>query len=323
VLPPCEKDVTLPSGSVVVVVPPRSGSLRDTPPEALTLGNSVRALLDKRFARLAEPGHRLGHVEVRRLRPLHEAGEHRIVEPGPPLAQILAGPSGPRGPTRHRARRARRRRADDSPGPPRRRRAAARAPGSRRAGVWPWPSRWFRRRFSSSRIIVAIVSHRRDYVRHWSGTVTEFAACASGVALGDREAPHQRGARSDERQSVYPVPAEWRARLPESTRRVMKSSMVARLADPGSFLARDRAKRLDWIKRPELAGDWSFDEAGFPHQLVRRRQAQRRRQLHRPAPRQARQRRSRSSGSPTNRARRRAASPIASSMPKSAASQTC
>ncbi|PMZ84734.1 acetyl-coenzyme A synthetase N-terminal domain-containing protein, partial [Pseudomonas sp. FW306-2-11AD] len=34
------------------------------------------------------------------------------------------------------------------------------------------------------------------------------------------------------------------------------------LADPGSFWL-DQAKRLDWIKRPEIAGDWSFDKADF------------------------------------------------------------
>jgi acetyl-CoA synthetase len=34
------------------------------------------------------------------------------------------------------------------------------------------------------------------------------------------------------------------------------------LADPGSFWL-DQAKRLDWIKRPEIAGDWSFDEKDF------------------------------------------------------------
>ncbi|MHA6719021.1 acetate--CoA ligase [Sphingomonas sp. RS6] len=34
------------------------------------------------------------------------------------------------------------------------------------------------------------------------------------------------------------------------------------LADPGSFWL-EQARRLDWIKRPELAGDWSFDEADF------------------------------------------------------------
>src|SRR3546814_5992418 len=34
------------------------------------------------------------------------------------------------------------------------------------------------------------------------------------------------------------------------------------LADPGSFWL-EQAKRLDWIKRPEIAGDWSFDEQDF------------------------------------------------------------
>src|SRR3546814_20715066 len=34
------------------------------------------------------------------------------------------------------------------------------------------------------------------------------------------------------------------------------------LADPGSFWL-EQAKRVDWIKRPEIAGDWSFDEQDF------------------------------------------------------------
>ncbi|MDB5712312.1 MAG: acs, partial [Sphingomonas bacterium] len=34
------------------------------------------------------------------------------------------------------------------------------------------------------------------------------------------------------------------------------------LADPGTFWL-EQARRLDWIKRPEIAGDWSFDKADF------------------------------------------------------------
>ncbi|WP_066663868.1 MULTISPECIES: acetate--CoA ligase [unclassified Sphingomonas] len=60
---------------------------------------------------------------------------------------------------------------------------------------------------------------------------------------------------------LYPVSMEWRRAA-----RVDKSAYEAlygrSLADPGSFWL-EQAKRLDWIKRPELAGDWSFDEANF------------------------------------------------------------
>ncbi|RZF66086.1 acetate--CoA ligase [Sphingomonas populi] len=62
-------------------------------------------------------------------------------------------------------------------------------------------------------------------------------------------------------QSLYPVPAEWakRARVDaEGYDKLYGRS----LADPGSFWL-EQARRLDWIKRPEIAGDWSFDEADF------------------------------------------------------------
>lgn len=61
--------------------------------------------------------------------------------------------------------------------------------------------------------------------------------------------------------SLYPVPDAWArgARIDaEGYARLHGRS----LADPGSFWL-EQAKRLDWIKRPELAGDWSFDEADF------------------------------------------------------------
>ena len=62
-------------------------------------------------------------------------------------------------------------------------------------------------------------------------------------------------------QSVYPVPSEWaaRARIDAAGYERMYGRS---LADPGSFWL-EQARRLDWIKRPEIAGDWSFDEADF------------------------------------------------------------
>jgi len=60
---------------------------------------------------------------------------------------------------------------------------------------------------------------------------------------------------------VYPVPAEWakRARIDAAGYEKLYGRS---LADPGSFWL-EQARRLDWIKRPEIAGDWSFDEKDF------------------------------------------------------------
>ncbi len=61
--------------------------------------------------------------------------------------------------------------------------------------------------------------------------------------------------------SLYPVPDAWardaRVNAEDYARLYGRS-----LADPGDFWL-EQARRLDWIKRPELAGDWSFDEADF------------------------------------------------------------
>ncbi len=62
-------------------------------------------------------------------------------------------------------------------------------------------------------------------------------------------------------ESLYPVPEAW------ANRARVDAAGYARLhgrslADPGSFWL-EQAKRLEWVKRPELAGDWSFDEADF------------------------------------------------------------
>jgi acetyl-CoA synthetase len=61
--------------------------------------------------------------------------------------------------------------------------------------------------------------------------------------------------------STYPVPVEWAAKARVDAKRYDQLYGLA-LADPGSFWL-DQAKRLDWIKRPEIAGDWSFDEKDF------------------------------------------------------------
>jgi acetyl-CoA synthetase len=61
--------------------------------------------------------------------------------------------------------------------------------------------------------------------------------------------------------SVYPVPEEW-ARKARVDAAGYEKLHGRSLADPGSFWL-EQAKRLDWIKRPEIAGDWSFDEEDF------------------------------------------------------------
>ncbi|MEN3747117.1 acetate--CoA ligase [Sphingomonas sp. HF-S3] len=62
-------------------------------------------------------------------------------------------------------------------------------------------------------------------------------------------------------ESVYPVPEAW-ARRARVTEEGYEQLHGRSLADPGSFWL-EQARRLDWVKRPELAGDWSFDEADF------------------------------------------------------------
>ena len=59
----------------------------------------------------------------------------------------------------------------------------------------------------------------------------------------------------------YPVPDEWKAKARIDAGKY--EQLYGRsLADPGSFWL-EQARRLDWIKRPEIAGDWSFDEDDF------------------------------------------------------------
>jgi acetyl-CoA synthetase len=61
--------------------------------------------------------------------------------------------------------------------------------------------------------------------------------------------------------SLYPVSDEWarRARVDAAGYEKLYGRSVA---DPGTFWL-EQAKRLDWVRRPELAGDWSFDEQDF------------------------------------------------------------
>ncbi len=62
-------------------------------------------------------------------------------------------------------------------------------------------------------------------------------------------------------QMLYPVPDDWvkAARIDAESYENLYGRSIA---DPGSFWL-EQARRLDWIKRPEIAGDWSFDEKDF------------------------------------------------------------
>jgi acetyl-CoA synthetase len=62
-------------------------------------------------------------------------------------------------------------------------------------------------------------------------------------------------------QELYPVPADWakRARVKAKDYDALYGRA---LADPGSFWL-EQARRLTWIKRPEIAGDWSFKPEDF------------------------------------------------------------
>jgi acetyl-CoA synthetase len=62
-------------------------------------------------------------------------------------------------------------------------------------------------------------------------------------------------------QDLFPVPAEWakKARVDAGKYEALYGRA---LADPGTFWL-EQARRLEWIKRPEIAGDWSFDATTF------------------------------------------------------------
>ena len=81
---------------------------------------------------------------------------------------------------------------------------------------------------------------------------------------------------------IYPVPAEWAERTRVDA--AGYEAMYADARDDADAFWIDQAQRLDWITPPSQAGDWSFDQARLPHPLVRRRRAQRQRQLPRPSP---------------------------------------
>jgi acetyl-CoA synthetase len=62
-------------------------------------------------------------------------------------------------------------------------------------------------------------------------------------------------------QDIFPVPAEWAKKARYNAQKY--DALYGRsLADPGTFWL-EQAKRLNWIKRPEIAGDWSFDATTF------------------------------------------------------------
>jgi acetyl-CoA synthetase len=62
-------------------------------------------------------------------------------------------------------------------------------------------------------------------------------------------------------QDIFPVPAEW-AKKSRVTAAKYDQLYGRALGDPGSFWL-EQARRLNWIKRPEIAGDWSFREEDF------------------------------------------------------------
>jgi acetyl-CoA synthetase len=62
-------------------------------------------------------------------------------------------------------------------------------------------------------------------------------------------------------QDLFPVPPEWAKKARVNADKYTQLYGRA-LGDPGTFWL-EQAKRLDWIKRPEIAGDWSFDATTF------------------------------------------------------------
>ena len=62
-------------------------------------------------------------------------------------------------------------------------------------------------------------------------------------------------------EKLYPVPDAWAAKARIDAAGYDRLYGRA-LGDSGSFWL-EQARRLDWIKRPEIAGDWSFDEKDF------------------------------------------------------------
>jgi acetyl-CoA synthetase len=62
-------------------------------------------------------------------------------------------------------------------------------------------------------------------------------------------------------QDIFPVPEEW-AKRAHADKAEYELQYGRSLADPGTFWL-EQARTLDWIKRPEISGDWSFDASDF------------------------------------------------------------
>ncbi|MBV8238359.1 MAG: AMP-binding protein, partial [Sphingomonas sp.] len=62
-------------------------------------------------------------------------------------------------------------------------------------------------------------------------------------------------------QELYPVPAAW-AEAAKVNRAQYDAMYRASVTDSDAFWL-EQAKRLDWVKAPTIAGDWSFDEGDF------------------------------------------------------------
>ena len=62
-------------------------------------------------------------------------------------------------------------------------------------------------------------------------------------------------------RATYPVPIEW-AKSARVNAAEYHALSKAAIHDAADFWL-EQAKRLDWVKPPTIAGDWSFDEADF------------------------------------------------------------
>ncbi|MEO6581567.1 MAG: acetate--CoA ligase [Sphingomicrobium sp.] len=60
-------------------------------------------------------------------------------------------------------------------------------------------------------------------------------------------------------QAVHPVPEDFRANIGAQE----LAELNRRADEDGDAFWLDQARRLDWVRFPEQAGDWSFDEADF------------------------------------------------------------
>ncbi|MEO1167832.1 MAG: acetate--CoA ligase [Pseudomonadota bacterium] len=73
--------------------------------------------------------------------------------------------------------------------------------------------------------------------------------------------PDNTGEHLVSEEETFPVPAEWAKRAHADAAEY--DLLYGRsLADPGTFWL-EQARTLDWIKRPEISGDWSFDASDF------------------------------------------------------------